>query len=123
MGNKNANGFMSDKDLCDYLSDVEGQYGVRVRIALVPLARATGKSTHAVTATAYRADGKRIHELESTQCYFPGGTSRTFAGAAFYVTTQLVQEIDTWSAREERERQQWEEGELTPLEKYIAGSF
>ena len=114
---------MTDAELCCYLETIEEQYGVRVRVALVPLARASGKSSHAVTATAYNQAGKRIHELEATQCYFPGNTSRTFAGAAFYVCTQLVQEVDTWAAREEREREQWEEGRLTPLEQYIAGSY
>jgi|SRR5215207_5821132 len=114
---------MDDAGLCSYLSEVEEEYGVRIRVALVPLARATGKSTHAVTATAYSKAGKRIHGLESTQCYFPGNTSRTFAGAAFYVSVQLVEAVDEWSVKERREREQWEGGVLTPLEQYIAGSF
>lgn len=113
----------SDRDLCEHLAQVEETYGVRVRVALVPLSKRSGKSSHAVTATAYHPNGKRIAELEATQCYFPGNTSKTFAGAAFYVCNQLEQEIDSWQARKRRETEQWEPGELTPLEQYIAGSF
>lgn len=123
MGREGKTSHMDDKGLCEYLCEVEHEYGVRIRIALVPLSKSTGKSTHAVTATAYGPSGKRIVELESTQCLFPGSTSRTFAGAAFYVATQLVQEIDAWSVRKRREEEQWEPGRLTPLEEYIAGQF
>jgi len=114
---------MSDKELCDYLCSVEDEYGVRVRVALVPLSKRSGKSSHAITATAYDLAGKRVAELEREQCLFPGGTSRSITGAAFYVATQLVQAIDTWSARKAREEESWEPGRLTPLEEYIAGSF
>lgn len=113
----------SDKDLCEHLKEVEDTYGLRIRVALVPLSKGSGKSTHAVTATAYHPNGKRVSELESTQCYFPGNTSKTFAGAAFYVCNQLEGIIDEWQARRRREEEQWEPGELTPLEQYIAGSF
>lgn len=114
---------LDDKALCEYLVEVEEEYGVRIRCELVPLSRSSGKSTHAVTASAYNQDGKRIHELGRTQCLYPGSTSRTFAGAAFYVTTQLVQAIDTWAHSKAREEEQWQPGELTPLEAYIAGSY
>lgn len=114
---------MTDQALCEYLSEVEDEYGVRIRVALVPLSKRNGKSSHAVTANAYDLRGKRIHELDGTQCYFPGGTSKTFAGAAFYVVTQLVQAIDTWFHQKRREEEQWEPGSLTPLEMYIANSF
>lgn len=114
---------LTDADLCRYLTEVQETYGLRIRVALVPLARASGKSTHAVTATAYYPSGKRVSELESTQCLFPGGTSKTFAGASFYVATQLAETIDEWSARKRREEEQWEPGALTPLEQYIANSF
>jgi len=123
MSSTKDNGHLSDRDLTVYLKEVEEEYGVRIRCALVPLSRPSGKSTHAVTATAYNLAGRRVVELEATQCLFPGGTSRTFAGAAFYVTTQLVQAIDEWAARERREEEQWEPGTLTPLEQYIAGSY
>lgn len=123
MGQTDRWGKMSDAELCSYLKEVEDEYGVRIRCALVPLSRPSGKSTHAVTATAYQLTGRRISELEATQCLFPGGTSRTFAGAAFYVVTQLVQAIDEWSVRKKREEEQWEPGSLTPLEDYIAKSF
>lgn len=123
MPREQLTGHMSDVDLCGYLLSIEEEYGVRVRASLVPLARASGKSTHAITAVAYSTAGKRIHELESTQCLFPGGTSKTFAGAAFYAATQLVQAIDEWYARTRREAEQWEPGELTALESYIAGDF
>lgn len=114
---------MTDAALCEYLVEIEEEYGVRIRCALVPLSKRSGKSSHAVTATAYNLSGKRIPELDITQCYFPGGTSKTFAGAAFYVATQLVQTVDTWFHAKRREEEQWEPGSLTPLEMYIANSF
>lgn len=114
---------MSDGELCEYLSSVESEYGIRVRVSLNPLAKRSGKSSHAVVATAYHPTGKRVLELESTQCLFPGGTSKTFTGAAFYVATQLVQAVDEWAHRKRREEEVWEPGRLTPLEQYIANSF
>lgn len=122
MGQDDRWGKMGDAELCAYLKEVEDEYGVRIRVSLNPLARASGKSSHAVVATAYYPTGKRIPELEGTQCLYPGGTSKTFAGAAFYITTQLVQEVDAWAARKKREEETWEPGVLTPLEEYIARS-
>ena len=123
MAKLNKTEHMTDKDLCAYLVSIEEEYGVRIRVQLVPRPKARGGSSHAVMATAYFPTGKRIPDLESTQCYFPGDTSRTFAGAAFYVATQLVQEVDTWAARRAREEEAFEQYVLTPLEQYIAGSF
>lgn len=123
MGQNDRWARMSDAELCEYLIHTEEEYGVRIRVSINPLARRSGKSSHAVVASAYYPSGKRILEMESTQCLFPGGTSKTITGAAFYVATQLVQEIDAWAVRKKREEEQWEPGELSPLEQYIAGSF
>ena len=123
MRSQDAYKSLSDGDLCEYLKKVGDEYGVRIRVSLIPLARSSGKSSHAVLAAAYYTTGKRIHDVASEQCLFPGDTSKTFAGAAFYVATQLVQTLDTWYYRKKREEEQREGWTGSPLEDYIAGSF
>ena len=122
MAGKKAYDTLTDRDLCEYLHQVEGEYPVRVRVSLVPLARKSGSSTHAITARAYNSAGRPIMDLEVEQVLFPGATSRTFAGAAFYACTALVSRIDEWHAQELRRTEQMEPGRLTPLEEYIAKS-
>lgn len=113
---------LTDEDLCRYLTQTEGEYPVRIRVSVVPLARASGRSTHVVTARAYGRDGRPIMALDTEQVLFPGATSRTIAGAAFHVASKLVQEIDTWYAQKRREEELKEPERLSPLEEYIAGT-
>jgi hypothetical protein len=123
MTRSNAREMGTDADMLEYALEVGDTYNVRLKVEVMPLSRPSGKSTHAVCVRAYTRQGKPIGEIEREQCYFPGGTSRTFAGAAIYLLTRMAGVLDEWSVRKQREQEQWEPGTLTPLEEYIAGSF
>lgn len=113
----------TDMDVLTYAEQVGEQYGVRVRLAVVPLARTSGKSTHAIEVRAYQLDGKVYSGVEREQALFPGGTSKTIHGAWVYLIGRLAGALDEQQARARREEEQWEPGRLTPLEEYIAGTF
>lgn len=123
MTRPNSREMGTDADMLSFAKEVEDEYGYRLRISINPLPRPSGKSTHAIVIAAYTASGKRVADMDTEQCYFPGGTSKTLAGACLYLLQRMAGIIDEYAARKKREEEQWEEGVLTPLEQYIANSF
>jgi hypothetical protein len=114
---------VSFRDVLLYSAEVEETYNVRIRLSTIPLSKKSGKSTHAIEVRAYTLQGRPVTGVEREQCLWPGGTARTREGAEVYLLTRLASALDEWSVREQRERETWEAGQLTPLEEYIAGSF
>lgn len=110
-------------DVLAHTAQLEDEYAVRIRLSVVPLSRKSGKSTHALEARAYTLQGKPVTAVDRTQCLWPGGTAKTHEGAFMYILTQLGSALDEWFVRRRREEEQWQPGELTPLEEYIAGSY
>jgi len=120
------NGDRSGMTFADVLAQCKGleeTYGVRIRLATVPLSKVSGKSTHALEARAYTLQGKPLQDVEREQCLWPGGTSKTREGAEIYLLVRLEAALDEWYARKRREEEQRDSGALTLLEEYIARSF
>lgn len=111
------------KDVLQYAMEIGDTYGVRIRLSVIPLSRRSGQSTHAITATAYSAAGRRLAEVESEQALWPSKNRSTREGTEIYLLTRLASTLDEWFYRKQRETEQWEAGRLSSLEEYIANTI
>lgn len=106
MGKQWSGHVMTLMDVLASCGDVEKEYGVRIRLSVVPLSRASGRATHALLVTPYTPAGKRLHEVDAQQMLWPSKTIRNENAAFMRMVHVLAGELDTWAVSRRRQEEQ-----------------
>lgn len=109
-------------DVLALCSQLEKQYGIRVKLSIVPFPEARGKATHAVLATPYKPSGRVLKEVPAEQHLWPSAGHRNVFSLWVKLLYDLMESLDEYAARKRREEEAQSTPALLPIEEYISAS-